>query len=325
MRELDIQTELLLAGLDDDPSRPRVVAIGGGHGMAQVLRGAVGYAGTLSAIVTVADDGGSSGRLAPALDIPPPGDIRKCLIAMSPDETVWRRLFEYRFEASDVDGHSLGNLILASLADIEGDFEAALRAAERLLGAAGDVIPACGSRLALTAVRNGEEIHGQAAVTRSRGPFDEIRLTPETPANPRALVALATADQIVLGPGSLFTSTIATLAVPGIVGAINESKASIVYVANLYTQDGETLGMDVADHLGALLRLAGIRPPNAIVAHSGRVEVPQPHTALEVDVSILETFGVDVVLEDIVDLSTAWPQHDAAKLGNVLSQLVTYL
>ncbi len=325
MRELDVDAELMLAAFENDPTRPRVVAIGGGHGMAQVLRGAVGYAGTLSAVVTVADDGGSSGRLAPVLDIPPPGDIRKCLIAMSPDETVWRRLFEYRFDAGDVGGHSLGNLILASLADIEGDFEAALRAAQRLLGAAGEVIPVCASRLSLTAKRAGEEICGQAAITRAVGPFDEIRVTPATPVNPRAVAVIAAADQIVLGPGSLFTSTIATLAVPGIVKAIDDSKASVVYIVNLYTQDGETLGMDAADHLGALLRLAGVRPPNAIVAHNARVEVPAPHTALEVDVSILETFGVHVVLEDIVDTSTAWPQHDAVKLGNVLSKLVTYL
>ena len=325
MRELDVDEELMLAAFENDPTRPRVVAIGGGHGMAQVLRGAVGYAGTLSAVVTVADDGGSSGRLAPALDIPPPGDIRKCLIAMSPDETVWRRLFEYRFDAGDVGGHSLGNLILASLADIEGEFEGALRAAQRLLGAAGEVIPVCANRLILTARRGSEEISGQAAITGADGPFDEIRVTPVTPANPRALAAIAAADQIVLGPGSLFTSTIATLAVPGIVKAIDDSKASVVYIANLYTQDGETLGMDAADHLAALLRLAGVRPPNAIVAHNARIEVPVPHTALEVDVSILETFGVHVVLEDIVDTSTAWPQHDAVKLGNVLSKLVTYL
>ncbi len=325
MRELDVDTELMLAGFENDPTRPRVVAIGGGHGMAQVLRGAIGYAGTLSAIVTVADDGGSSGRLAPALDIPPPGDIRKCLVAMSPDETVWRRLFEYRFEASDVGGHSLGNLILASLADIEGEFDAALRAAQRLLGAVGEVIPVCGNRLVLVAKRNGEEFRGQAVITKTVGPFDEIRVTPEASANPRALAAIAAADQIVLGPGSLFTSTIATLAVPGIVGAIEDSKASVVYVANLYTQDGETLGMDIADHLGALLRLAGVRPPNAIVAHNEGFDIPAPHTALEVDVSILETFGVHVVLDDIVDASMDWPQHDAVKLGNVLSQLVTYL
>jgi len=325
MRELDVDTELMLAAFENDPTRPRVVAIGGGHGMAQVLRGAIGYAGTLSAIVTVADDGGSSGRLAPALDIPPPGDIRKCLVAMSPDETVWRRLFEYRFEASDVGGHSLGNLILASLADIEGEFDAALRAAQRLLGAVGEVIPVCGNRLVLVAKRNGEEFRGQAVITKTVGPFDEISVTPEASANPRALAAIAAADQIVLGPGSLFTSTIATLAVPGIVGAIEDSKASVVYVANLYTQDGETLGMDIADHLGALLRLAGVRPPNAIVAHNAGFDIPAPHTALEVDVSILETFGVHVVLDDIVDVSMDWPQHDAVKLGNVLSQLVTYL
>lgn len=325
MRELSADAQTLLEALDIDPSRPRVVAIGGGHGLAQVLRSAVGYAGTLSAIVTVADDGGSSGRLAPALNIPPPGDIRKCLIAMSPDETVWRRLFEYRFNASDVGGHSLGNLLLASLADIEGDFEAALRAAERLLGAAGEVIPVCRGRLQLTASKGEQTISGQAEISRTHGPFDSINVTPGSQANPRALSAIAGADQIVLGPGSLFTSTIATLVVPGIADAVNDSKASLIYVANLYTQAGETLGMDAADHLSALIRVGGIRSPNAIVAHNALVEVPLPQQPLQVEVEILETFGVHVVLADIVDPKTVWPQHDAVKLCNALGELVTYL
>ena len=136
------EPEALLEALSLDRRGPHVVAVGGGKGLARALEAIRGYAGRVDAVVTVADDGGSSGRLAPHLDIPPPGDIRKCLIALTADDSIWRHLYEYRFEGADVRGHSLGNLIIAALTDIEGSFEKALRSSEHLLGAVGSVIPA---------------------------------------------------------------------------------------------------------------------------------------------------------------------------------------
>lgn len=314
--------EALAQALAADRQGPRVVAIGGGTGLAAALQAILRYAGTIDAIVTVADDGGSSGRLAPGLEIPPPGDIRKCLIALTPDDSVWRRLFEYRFEGADVSGHSLGNLIIASLADLEGDFAAALASAERLLGTVGSVIPASPQRLHIEAVVDGEPVDGQVALALSRGSVEEMRLVPEeAEASPRAVDVIGRADQIVVGPGSLYTSLLATLLVPGIVEAINRSDARLVYVANLSTQDGETLGMDCADHLDALIGMSGMRPPAAIVANEASVTFPPPLAALEVDEEVLATYGVDVVFGSLAQATSPVPRHDPIRLGGVLARL----
>ena len=301
---------------------PRVVAVGGGHGMAQVLDAVLGYAGSITAVVTVADDGGSSGRLVPELDIPPPGDIRRCLLALTPADSPWRHLFEYRFAGADVSGHSLGNLIIASLADIEADFESGLARAKELLGSVGSVIPAAPAHLRLTAVVDGRTVEGQEAISRSRGRISALGVSPSgITASPHAIEALLSADQIVLGPGSLYTSLIATLIVPGIAGAINQSSADLVYVANLITQDGETLGMDAADHVAALLDLAGLRPPAAIVAASGTVDVAPPLEPVHVDPKAMASHGIETVCAELADPEAPWPQHDPARLGRVLAEL----
>ncbi len=324
MRPLGTEPEAVLESVVLERQGPRVVAIGGGKGLAQVLQAACRYAGTIAAVVTVADDGGSSGRLAPALEIPPPGDIRKCLVALTPRDSVWRRLFEYRFEESDVGGHSLGNLIIASLADLEGDFEAALRAAERLLGSVGSVIPASSQRLRLEAVIDGETVHGQVNLSLHRGTVEEVRLVPaDATVSEQAVAAVAGAEQIVLGPGSLYTSLIATLLVPGLVDAVNRSEARLVLVANLTTQDGETLGMDCADHLETLLRMTGVRSPGAIVANRTAVDVSPPIEALRVDADVMATYGVDVVFADLVEPLSGPARHDPARLGGVLSRLIS--
>lgn len=301
---------------------PHVVCVGGGHGMAQVLRAVTAYAGSIAAVVTVSDDGGSSGRLVPELDIPPPGDIRRCLLALTPDESPWRHLFEYRFAGADVSGHSLGNLIIAALADIEADFESGLARAKQLLGSVGAVIPAAPAHLRLTAVVGGRTVEGQAAITTSRGRITAMSIAPPgITASPHAVEALLNADQIVLGPGSLYTSLIASLIVPGIAGAINQSTADLVYVANLITQDGETLGMDAAAHVAALRDLTGVRLPDAIVAASGTVGVTTPLEPVRVDPRVLAADGIDVVLAELADTDADWPQHDPARLGSVLAEL----
>jgi uncharacterized cofD-like protein len=321
MKHTATEPQALLAATEQLPG-PHVVAVGGGHGLAQALAAARHYAGRIDAVVTVADDGGSSGRLAPALDIPPPGDIRKCLVALTPEDTAWRRLFEHRFEGSDVAGHSLGNLIIAALSEIEGSFRSAVRCSEQLLGAVGSVIPAADAHLRLEAVIDGSPVFGQETITRTRGVISEVRVVPEdVAAEVDALRAISEADQIVLGPGSLYTSVIATLKVPGIVDAINESGAQLVYVANLITQDGETLGMDGADHLDALIRLTGLRPPAAIVANDAVVIAEPPLEAVAVDAEVIATYGTDLVATDLIDRGATWPQHDPAKLGGALGRL----
>lgn len=304
-----------------------VVAFGGGHGLAQVLIAAKRYAGKLTAVVNVSDDGGSSGRLAPALEIPPPGDIRRCLMALTPADSPWRELFEYRYDDSDVAGHSLGNLLLAALADLRGDFEKALTAAERMLRTTGSVIPACPQRLRLEATVDGETVEGQVAVALSRGTISALRLLPaegatDAVATPRAVAAISEADQIVLGPGSLYTSILATIMVPGIAEAINASKARLIYVMNLTTQDGETLGMDAVDHVSALIELSGIRPPTHVIANATPVDAPDPLEPMKVEPDLLRTYGVDVVMADLVGQSDG-AVHDPARLAGVLCRLVS--
>lgn len=306
-----------------DPDGPSVVALGGGHGLEQVLNGVQGYAGSIAAIVTVADDGGSSGRLTQAIDIPPPGDLRRCLLALSPEPGLWSEMFEFRFQEGDVKGHSLGNLLLAAMSDLYGDFETALSVAEEALGAIGVVIPASKKSLRLQAVIDGNPVDGQAAISRQRGRLTELRLLPEVDAvaNPRAVASIAEADQIIIGPGSLFTSVISTVMVPGMADAINESQAQLVYVCNVTCQDGESLGLSASDHARHLIEFTGLDRRLTMVVHSGG-ESDFPAEAIPVaPPGDLSDLAVIVEKADLVDHTADWPQHDPIKLGIALRKL----
>jgi uncharacterized cofD-like protein len=238
-------------------------------------------------------------------------------LALSPAQSVWRRLIEYRFENSDVDGHSLGNLIIAALTDLSGSFEDALNTVGRLLGARGAVIPAAAVPLVLEADVAGTVVRGQVAIARSRGGISDLRIIPPTASATRAArQAIASAKQIVLGPGSLYTSVIAGLKVPGIAEAINASEARLVYVCNLTTQDGETLGMSGTDHIAALQAIGGVRAPDTVVAHDGALAVPEGLTAVR-----FEAGSAGVVGAEVADPGASWPQHDPARLGAVLRRL----
>jgi uncharacterized cofD-like protein len=262
-----------------------VVALGGGHGLAATLSAVRRYADDISAIVTVADDGGSSGRLRADFGIPPPGDLRKCLVALaSPDsggsERRWTRAFEHRFHAGELEGHAFGNLVIAGLADATGDFSQALAEAGRLLGAVGRVIPATRDPVVLKAVvgadGNGVEssIQGQVAVANA-GRIAGVSLVPADPEPPAAaLEALARADQVVIGPGSLFTSVLAVVAVPALRDALAETPGRKVYVCNLREQPPETTGYDVADHVEALAA-HGLHV-DVVLYHPGALPVGHP-------------------------------------------------
>lgn len=311
--------EVALDPLGLDLDGVSVVAIGGGHGLAQVLEAVLGYAGKIAAVVTVADDGGSSGRLTSVMDIPPPGDIRKCLLALSPEPSVWRELFAYRFEQGDVAGHSLGNLMLAALQSIVGgDFTAAVRLAGSLLGSRGEVLPAAERSLHLRALIDGRWVEGQAAITKSIGTVEALELEPsDVDPNPDALAAIAGADQIVIAPGSLYTSVISALLVPGIAEVVNQAPGRLIVVGNLATQDGETVGMTGPDHIAALQIHGGLQRAGTIVAHKGDITVPAPLQPLRFD----GVSGWDVVTADLLDTTAAWPQHDPFKLGALLRDL----
>lgn len=321
MRDTELLVEPLLQQLEEEYEGLQVAAIGGGHGLSAALRAILHYADAVTAIVTVADDGGSSGRIAPGLEIPPPGDIRRALLAMTDQPSLWRSLIEYRFSNSDVAGHSLGNLILAAMAELGGGFSDAVNTVGRLLGARGAVIPVAAEGLALEADVDGVVVRGQVAIARSRGSITDLRAVPDVEASRSAIEAIAAADQIVLGPGSLFTSVIAPLRVGDMAAAITESKATLIYVCNLTTQDGETFEMSGAEHIEALVSIAGIRIPDVVVAHDGPLIVPDGLERLELDLDRMAEAGVRLEFGDIVRDGSDWPEHDPARLGAVLRRL----
>lgn len=231
-----------------------VVALGGGHGTAVTLRAVRRYAQEVTAIVSVADDGGSTGRLRAQLDVVALGDLRKCLVALAADGSVLARAFEHRFADGDLAGHALGNVVLAGMVEAAGGLVAGIDETSKLLACVGRVLPATTEKVALKAVGGDGEINGQVAVSRA-GHIERVSLVPEGAVPPvEALDAIAHADQIVIGPGSLFTSVLAAAAVDGVVRAISNARAQRVYVCNLRPQLPETEGYDVGDHVAALRR-----------------------------------------------------------------------
>ena len=231
---------------------PKVVAIGGGHGLAQTLKAARRYASRITAVVSVADDGGSSGRLREVLGIPAPGDLRRCIGALLPDRSPLGDALEYRFASGELAGHAFGNLLLAALASATGDFVSGIEEAARVLGAVGQVLPATEGPVVLKAQTASGEVMGQVRVS-AGGEIATVSLVPPGAVPPPGVLrAIAEADQIVLGPGSLFTSVLAACVVPGIREGLRSSPARRVYVANLREQLPETAGFDVARLLGSL-------------------------------------------------------------------------
>ena len=282
-----------------------MVALGGGHGLAATLSAARRYAGEVTAIVSVADDGGSSGRLRRALGTPPPGDLRKCLVALGDADRVWTRAFEHRFAEGELEGHALGNLVISGLAEVTGDFLTALTEAGRLVGTVGQVLPATRVPVVLKAhARDGGDVEGQVAIGLV-GPVDGVSVVPADPeVYPEALDALARADQVVIGPGSLFTSVLAVAAVPALREALSRTRGRKVYVCNLRPQVPETAGFDVAAHVEALL------------AHG-----------VEVDVVVCDTAALPLGSPSaaVVDRRLARPgglAHDPARLAAALEDLV---
>jgi uncharacterized cofD-like protein len=236
---------------------PHVVALGGGHGLANSLRAARQYAGRVTAVVSVADDGGSSGRLRQIAGIPAPGDLRRCLVALAPDRlenSIWTEAFEYRFPSGDLEGHALGNLLIAGLANVTGDFGRALDLAASLVRAEGRVLPATVGAVVLKADVAGTEVVGQVNVGSSPGAISGVSIVPpDAPAPAEVLAAVAEADQVVIGPGSLFTSVLAVCVVPDIRRVLAERAGGRVYVCNLRPQLPETAGFGVEEHVRAVL------------------------------------------------------------------------
>jgi uncharacterized cofD-like protein len=292
----------------------KVVGIGGGHGLAASLRAARLYSDDVTAVVTVADDGGSSGRLTRELGILPPGDIRNCLVALSDNQDL-AELWQHRFTSGALTGHTVGNLIIAALTERTGDFAEAVAAAGQLLSVKGHVYPATTEKVGLRARVEGGVVKGQVAVAQTRSPIQAVYLNPsDPPAYPPAVEAIGAADQIVLGPGSLFTSLIATLMVPGIRDALADTSAKRVFVCNSRMQKGETEGLAATAHVEALLAHVGPFTVDAVVVQSPVVA----DDGVVVDSDALDFLNLEVVEADV---ARADGGHVPERLAEVLSRL----
>ena len=320
-----------------------VVALGGGTGLSTLLRGLKEMVirrrdetrdpqhpiGSLTAIVTVTDDGGSSGRLRRENRILPPGDIRNCMVALSQDEALLGRLFQYRFHAGrGLVGHNFGNLFLAALTHVTGDFAEAVRVSSKILAIRGQIFPSTVSNVSLIAtLEGGRKIHGETRITASRRPIKKLSLIPRAARPlPKALEAIQQADLILLGPGSLYTSILPNLLIPEIAQAIGKSKAARVYVANIMTQPGETSGYALADHLRAIQRHTSRRVIDWVVANRQPIssEVARryrQHGAEQVaiDLAPLQNLGYRVILDNLLE-EHGVIRHDPARLARLLRE-----
>jgi uncharacterized cofD-like protein len=290
--------------------KPRVVALGGGHGLSVALKAIRQYAGDITAVASVADDGGSSGRLRRDLDVPAPGDLRKCLVALSDADSTWARAFEHRFRSGELEDHALGNLIIVGLAESTGSLSAALDESARLLGAAGRVLPATTEPVAISANVGARNVVGQVAVAEAgeRDRIRDVQLMPaDAPADPDALKAINDADQIVWAPGSLYTSIVAVVCVPEIRDAVAKARAQVVQVANLVAEN-ETVGLDGNDHLAAVRE------------HDGRVDIFlfDGEHGLPVDAERVRELGAE---PRAAALATG-EEHDPAQLARALAALL---
>jgi uncharacterized cofD-like protein len=292
-------------------SGPRVVAIGGGHGAAQTLRALRRYAGDITAVISVADDGGSSGRLREELGIPAPGDLRRCIGALLPEGSPFVEALEHRFDSGELAGHPFGNLLIVSLAAAKGDFAAGVAEAARLLGAVGRVLPATVDPVVLKGFGVGGEVSGQVQIKRQGG-ISRVEIVPADASPPQeALEALWAADQIVIGPGSLFTSVLAAAAVPALRAAIAESTAQRVYVSNLREQRPETTGYDVAAHVRALVDHGLV--VDVVLADASALKIGE--VPGEVVVELAHLAGPDLVAHDPELLARALSALALAGMG----------
>lgn len=334
----------MMYDVNNGKETPRIVAIGGGTGMPGLLRGLTAYTHNITAVVTVADDGGSSGRLRRELGLLPPGDFRNNMAALSRDEALMTQLLQYRFGSSvsggdehgaqgDLRGHAFGNLLLAALAGITGSFDEALLAAQRVLAMRGRVVPSTLEHVTLVAevlvARGGEtavleRVVGESAIPKAGGKIQRVDLEPaNVRAYPPALRAIFQADLIVMGPGSLYTSILPNLLISDLAEALKHARAPKVYVCNLATQPGETDGYTVADHVHALLDhipagcldmvLANDNLSLAADVGGGRTVFVQP---------VAPRGAVRLVTADLVDEKRPW-RHDSQKVAKRVMELLT--
>lgn len=319
----------------------RIVSIGGGTGLSTLLHGlkqriqrsVYGFDVDLTAVVTVTDDGGSSGRLRRDFDVLPPGDIRNCMVAMSEDEALLSRLFQYRFsQGRGLKGHSFGNLFLTALTDLTGDFGKAVQLSSEVLASYGRIFPSTSANVILEAtLENGKVIAGETKISKSKSRIVRISLMPDDCAPMKeTLAAIAEADLITFGPGSLFTSVIPNVLVKGVAEAIQQSPAIKAYFVNLMWQPGETIGFGASDHVRAIVEHSGVNLLDYAVVNTRPIKEPlRRKYARELakpvanDVDVLRDMGVNVVATELASGAGEKVRHDPAAIADVAIQLAT--
>lgn len=311
--------------------QPRIAVIGGGTGLSVMLRGLKQKPLDITAIVTVADDGGSSGRLREEMQIPPPGDIRNVLTALADTEPLLNQVLSYRFQnGTGLAGHSLGNLILAALTDITGDFVTGVKELSRVLAVRGRVLPAAGQAIILRAeMADGTVVVGESNIPKAGGSIRRVFIEPEqVEPLPDAVEAIREADAILIGPGSLYTSIMPNLIVPKLTEVIVSSKALKIFVCNVMTQPGETDNYSVSDHLDAIYAHIGHHIFDYVIVNNGEIPpevqnryAEQGARAVRLDLEEVRKRGFKVIADNLVLFQT-YLRHDAVKLSDHIYQLV---
>lgn len=310
---------------------PKIVTVGGGTGLSTLLHGLKQYTDNITAIVTVADDGGSSGRLREQFDILPPGDIRNCLVALAEAEPMMRDLFQFRFaDGSELKGHSFGNLFITAMTKLTGDFEKAIKESSKVLAIRGQVIPATLNKVVLSAeYKDGSRADGEALIPQRCSPIKSVSLKPaDIAATPEAIKAISEAEIIVLGPGSLYTSIIPNLLIKEINAAISSSCAVKVYICNIMTQHGETDGYTASDHLNAVISHSRSRIVDHCIVNTDNipedlaVKYKGEFASLIInDSDKIRAAGFGVSEEGLLEAGEV-VRHDADKLARIIVSLL---
>ena len=306
----------------------KVVTIGGGTGLSVLLRGLKKYPLEITAVVTVADDGGSSGKIRSDMNIPSPGDIRNVIAALSDVEPYLEKMFQYRFDSGEVKGHPVGNLMIAAMTDIHGDFSTAVKVMSRILNVRGTVLPTTNDIATLNAVlSDGEIIRGESSITKAGGVIDHVYITPSrVKPNEDVLKAIEEADYIIMGPGSLYTSIIPNLVISKVSEKIRESNAKKIYVCNVMTQHGETDNYSVCDHILAINKHVEENIFDLVIANSREFDDSilskyhkEKQEPVKIDHEKIEELGIKLIKNNdvgIVDNNTI--RHNADKVSELI-------
>ena len=310
---------------------PKIVVIGGGHGLSTLLHGLKNYTSNITAVVTVADDGGSTGKLRKQFGLVAPGDIRNCLVALADTEPLMSDLFQFRFGGkAELDGHSFGNLFITAMTKITGDFEKAVKESSKVLAIRGQVVPSTLEEVDLIAeYEDGTKISGESKIPEEKKPIKRIYLNrKDCEATPEAISAIKEADVIVIGPGSLYTSIIPNLLIKGITKAILESKALKIYVCNIMTQSGETDNFKASDHIEAIVAHAKSKLFDYCILNRAEISTEFVEKYKEEDAYVvvaddekIEEMGFSVIKENLVSTKD-YVRHDTQKLAKIIMDLL---